>query len=213
MTTDWYYLCNGQMVGPLTAQDIRGQALAGQITAETPVRRGMEGNWTLAKKVKGLCDSQPRILPPESPAVVVIQPAPSPSLNALRPVTKQQQIGKIYIVALASVLVIFMIVAIATQYNSTHPEILNTSTAPTHSKSGPDSSQRPSMSKLTKDNYLRIVAGMEQSDVRLILGPPHDRLESSTEVWKWNEGKVKIRVRFTSISPYVVETKWEEGLS
>ena len=77
MAADWFYLCGGQVVGPLTAEDLRGQARAGQVTPETPVRRGGEGKWVPAKKVKGLCNVQPPVPVPPQP-VAVASPAAQP---------------------------------------------------------------------------------------------------------------------------------------
>ncbi len=80
MTADWFYLSGGEIVGPLSANDLRDQFVAGQLTPETPVRRGGEGNWVPAKKVKGLCDAPPP--PPPAPVppppVAVAPPAPRP---------------------------------------------------------------------------------------------------------------------------------------
>jgi len=69
MSADWFYLCGGEVVGPLSADELRDQFVAGQLTRETPVRRGGEGNWVPAKKVKGLCDALPAPVsrPPVAP--------------------------------------------------------------------------------------------------------------------------------------------------
>jgi hypothetical protein len=87
MAADWFYLCGGEIVGPLSANDLRDQFVAGQLTPETPVRRGGEGNWVPAKKVKGLCDAPPPAPVPPPPVAAAPPPQysepsylPSPAL-------------------------------------------------------------------------------------------------------------------------------------
>lgn len=84
MAADWFYLCGSERVGPLSAEELRVQALAGHVTPETPVRRGSEGNWVPARKVKGLCQVPPPApaakLP--SPPIPVDTPPPPPTAHA-----------------------------------------------------------------------------------------------------------------------------------
>jgi hypothetical protein len=70
MTAEWFYARNGQMAGPLTAQQLRQDALAGKVTASDHVRRGANGAWVSAANVKGLFDPAPT---PPKPA---LPPAP-----------------------------------------------------------------------------------------------------------------------------------------
>lgn len=76
MTAEWFYVHDGQIAGPLTAAQLRQQALAAKVTASDHVRRGTEGPWVAATKVKGLFDPPPPVPPPPVPSL------PVPSLPA-----------------------------------------------------------------------------------------------------------------------------------
>lgn len=59
MAVEWFYMRAGQIVGPLTAAQLREHALVKKITSTDHVRHGVDGNWMLASKVKGLFDPTP----------------------------------------------------------------------------------------------------------------------------------------------------------
>lgn len=67
MNAEWFYACNGQMAGPLTADQLRQDALAGKVTGSDYVRRGANGTWVPASKVKGLFDPAPPAPTPPPP--------------------------------------------------------------------------------------------------------------------------------------------------
>jgi len=54
MSTKWYYSSSsvGQ-VGPLSASEMKRLALSGKIKPDTFVRKGEDGEWVLAQKIKG----------------------------------------------------------------------------------------------------------------------------------------------------------------
>lgn len=54
MATQWFFKAMGQEVGPVSSAQLRSQALAGTIAADTWVRHGADGKWVLAERVKGL---------------------------------------------------------------------------------------------------------------------------------------------------------------
>lgn len=63
MERKWYYKLMGDVVGPLSADELREHAFDGQIERDTPIRKGVDGSWILADKVQGLLDSRPRNRP------------------------------------------------------------------------------------------------------------------------------------------------------
>ncbi len=71
MTAEWYYARNSQMAGPLTADQLRQDAIAGKVTKSDHVRRGANGTWVTAEKVKGLFDPAP---PPPAPPQIAAAP-------------------------------------------------------------------------------------------------------------------------------------------
>jgi predicted RNA-binding Zn-ribbon protein involved in translation (DUF1610 family) len=56
MERKWYYQMMGEIVGPLSSNELRQHAVDGQIERDTPIRRGSDGKWILADKVRGLLD-------------------------------------------------------------------------------------------------------------------------------------------------------------
>jgi GYF domain 2 len=71
MSVEWFYMRSSQIVGPLTALQLREHALAGKVTPSDHVRRGGDGNWVGASKVKGLFDTPAPA--PSTPIPVVSQ--------------------------------------------------------------------------------------------------------------------------------------------
>jgi hypothetical protein len=80
MTAEWYYVHNGQMAGPLTADQLRQDALAGKVTNRDHVRCGRNGTWLSASTVKGLFDPAPK--PPVAPRPPSIAVRHSPTTAA-----------------------------------------------------------------------------------------------------------------------------------
>jgi hypothetical protein len=62
------------MAGPLTADQLRQDAIAGKVTKGHHVRRGANGTWVSAEKVKGLFDPAP---PPPAPPQLAVAPVRS----------------------------------------------------------------------------------------------------------------------------------------
>lgn len=87
MTAEWYYARNGQMAGPLTADQLRQDAIAGKVTTGDHVRRGANGTWVSAANVKGLFDPAPPPPAPPPMAVAPIRHAPA-SVAAATKVTQ-----------------------------------------------------------------------------------------------------------------------------
>jgi len=71
MTAEWFYAHNGQMAGPLTADQLRQDALAGRVTGTDHVRRGANGTWVPASRVKGLFDPAPPAPTPPPPTAPI----------------------------------------------------------------------------------------------------------------------------------------------
>ena len=53
---DWYYQVMGEAVGPVLSKELRGKAIGGEVQKDTLVRKGAEGKWVSAIRVKGLFD-------------------------------------------------------------------------------------------------------------------------------------------------------------
>ena len=54
MAAEWFVRSADQEQGPISTQQLRQRAAAGEISADTPVRRGEDGKWMPAGRVKGL---------------------------------------------------------------------------------------------------------------------------------------------------------------
>jgi hypothetical protein len=65
---DWYFHAMDQNFGPYTIEEFRELAGEGILLADTPVKKGEAGEWTVAKNVEGL--------PP--PAELPVAPSISP---------------------------------------------------------------------------------------------------------------------------------------
>ena len=81
MATEWYFRAQGKEWGPVSGSKLRSLAQNSQIGADTYVRKGADGDWVPAKRVKGLFEpvqqrSQREGKPPGEPV------AASPSVAA-----------------------------------------------------------------------------------------------------------------------------------
>jgi len=54
--TEWYYQVAGEVVGPVSLEELKQKAADGEINEETSVREGADGKWTAASDVGGLLD-------------------------------------------------------------------------------------------------------------------------------------------------------------
>jgi len=54
MAREWYFEMMGQAIGPLNVAELKEKVSSGQIQSDTMVRKGSEGKWTFAERVKGL---------------------------------------------------------------------------------------------------------------------------------------------------------------
>ncbi len=57
MASEWYVEDNGRATGPFSVEQMKAQASGNRIKRETRVRKGRDGKWIPAKKVKGLLGS------------------------------------------------------------------------------------------------------------------------------------------------------------
>ncbi len=58
MSSQWYYLDKGRVHGPMSSSQLWLSAMEGFIDTNTPVRKGAEGKWVPASKVRGLLSPQ-----------------------------------------------------------------------------------------------------------------------------------------------------------
>lgn len=77
---EWYFQTMGQELGPFTAAELKTKVEGGLIQPDTMVRRGLEGKWLYADRVKGLLPARPE---PEPPPPV---PRGKPKSSATMPV-------------------------------------------------------------------------------------------------------------------------------
>jgi hypothetical protein len=54
MATEWYCLLMGAEMGPFTSKELLEMARRHQLTPDDSVRKGIDGNWVRAHRVKGL---------------------------------------------------------------------------------------------------------------------------------------------------------------
>lgn len=89
MTTQWYYRRAGNEYGPVSSQELKRLAAAGEIAPTDGVRRNDRNGWTPAARVHGLfppvppsgsasARSAPAAAPPTPPPLPVVRPAASP---------------------------------------------------------------------------------------------------------------------------------------
>lgn len=55
-TADWYFKDQADLLGPLTAKELRQLAVTDRIGSDTLVRKGNDGRWVSASRVRGLFD-------------------------------------------------------------------------------------------------------------------------------------------------------------
>ena len=62
---NWYYQFGGEVHGPMPPAELRQKVAAGEVQPDTLVRKGAEGRWVRAERVRGL------LQPTDSPPAVV----------------------------------------------------------------------------------------------------------------------------------------------
>lgn len=78
MAVVWFYIKNGQRLGPLMAGDLKNLAEAGELVPEDLLwKEGMAG-WEQARSVKGLFEARPQEPHPGAPAHQSPYPTPPP---------------------------------------------------------------------------------------------------------------------------------------
>lgn len=72
MASEWYFQVMGEMVGPVSAAELKAQAENGTIGPDTLIRRSAEGKWVSASQVQGLVLQAPdaRTVQNASPAMI-----------------------------------------------------------------------------------------------------------------------------------------------
>ena len=86
MAAEWFLKVGNQVHGPMSAAELRQKAAAGLIGPETPIRKGPDGQWVRAEKVRGLFsrgDSLPLPPPPNAPPVPMDQKTTCPKCKQL----------------------------------------------------------------------------------------------------------------------------------
>ncbi len=83
MAAEWFCKISGKEVGPLSSQQLKALVTKGTLAPEHRVRRGTEGGWVLAGRVKGLFPSDVPVAQPiskasETPPVTSPEPPPVP---------------------------------------------------------------------------------------------------------------------------------------
>ncbi len=87
MASQWFYEIAGKQLGPVSSAELLALAQRGIVAYETPVRKGPDGNWASAKRVRGLFP-EPNAASPPLPAAA---PKPPPTLRADTPQEPSRQ--------------------------------------------------------------------------------------------------------------------------
>lgn len=77
MDDDWFYMIRDEVRGPMTADQLRTAAIKGLVHPDTNVRKGANGDWVRATKVRNLLPSD-MIGAGGAPAAPATPPKPSP---------------------------------------------------------------------------------------------------------------------------------------
>jgi uncharacterized protein DUF4339 len=80
MPTEWFYKVMGQECGPVSSAELKRLAQQGDISRDTFVRKGAEGEWVDTGRVKGLWDSTKQ--PVSTPAPKTDQETSTPTEEA-----------------------------------------------------------------------------------------------------------------------------------
>lgn len=82
MATQWFYMCMGEVCGPCSSLELRALAARRTVMEDSLVRKGTEGGWVPASRVKGLFDASvgPQGTPPvDAGATTKLTPPESPT--------------------------------------------------------------------------------------------------------------------------------------
>ncbi len=92
MATEWFCIITGKQFGPLSSKQIRTMAASGRLAPDDQVRRGADGSWVAASRVKGLFteDGAPTGLTDSTdlPEPMGVIPAPETKPPAKKPPAK-----------------------------------------------------------------------------------------------------------------------------
>lgn len=72
MSKQWYFQVMGAEVGPLSPAELADKVKRGQIQADTQVRKGADGKWMSADRIKGLLQPVPEDIPSTAPTTPVV---------------------------------------------------------------------------------------------------------------------------------------------
>ena len=65
MAKEFFYQVMGEVFGPFTGVELRERAAAGDVSLDTPVRIGGDGQWVHARRLRNLFDDNGRAIPHE----------------------------------------------------------------------------------------------------------------------------------------------------
>lgn len=100
MATEWFALISGKERGPFSLAELKEAAAKGKISENLPVKKGADGNWFPAKRIKGL--PQARVVPP--PRARVVPPPPRIQVESpLNHVRRRRYRKKIVVVSLCGI--------------------------------------------------------------------------------------------------------------
>lgn len=57
MATEWFYQVMGEVVGPVSASQLKRLARSGDISLESLVKKEADGDWVYADRFKGLFEA------------------------------------------------------------------------------------------------------------------------------------------------------------
>lgn len=79
MAVEWFFQSRGKILGPFAPDQLRRLVLEGKVSQETQVRRGREGEWVPASRVRRLFDEVVAVEQVSEPRLEE-QPAPGPGM-------------------------------------------------------------------------------------------------------------------------------------
>lgn len=99
MASQWFYEIAGKQSGPVTSADLLALAQRGTVVHDTPVRKGPDGKWVSAKRVRGLFPEANAKSP--STLTAASDPSQQQAANTLPQEPSQPLASDVYVVSAA----------------------------------------------------------------------------------------------------------------
>jgi len=97
VASQWFYEIAGKQGGPVTSAELLALAQRGTVVHDTPVRKGPDGTWVAARRVRGLFPATNATSPPTP--TTVSKPSQTQPADALPQKPSQPFVSDVYIVS------------------------------------------------------------------------------------------------------------------